>query len=195
MSLGRNARASRPAGGRAFRNSRTRSTFSSAFAQSDSTPKWDLFVGYQWHASGRSRFRWRSEQSNALQSSGHGQRIRYRDTYNFDPHWGGELDFGYNWDSSNKETTVSGGPRFMWRTEDVNYFLHALVSYNRLAVSSLNTGANGIGAILGGGMDLPISKRFAWRSVRSGLCLGHVTTTLVMRVRSSQTCGGLRWKA
>jgi len=84
-------------------------------------------------------------------------------TYNFDPHWGGELDFGYNWGSSNKETTVSGGPRFMWRTEDANYFLHALLSYNRLDVSSLSNGANGIGAILGGGMDLPISKKVAWR--------------------------------
>src|SRR5579864_8059119 len=84
-------------------------------------------------------------------------------TYNFDPHWGGELDFGYNWGNSNKETTVSGGPRFMWRTEDANYFLHALVSYNRLDVSSLSNGADGIGAILGGGMDLPITKKVAWR--------------------------------
>ncbi|MFZ0816077.1 MAG: OmpA family protein [Candidatus Sulfotelmatobacter sp.] len=83
-------------------------------------------------------------------------------TYNIDPHWGLEADFGHNWGSSNYETTVSVGPRFIWRTDSANYFLHTLVSLNRAAVSGLNA-QDGIGAVLGGGMDLPIKKWLAFR--------------------------------
>ncbi len=137
----------------------------SAIAQSESTPKWDLFVGYQWlhpgitvpapfgNASSPSQY------SVPDMSAGFGTAL----TYNLDSHWGGELDFGHNWGSSNYETTISGGPRFMVRTEYAHYFLHSLLSYNRLSVNGLNTGQNGIGLILGGGMDLPITQKFSWR--------------------------------
>jgi outer membrane protein OmpA-like peptidoglycan-associated protein len=83
-------------------------------------------------------------------------------TYNFDPHWGLEADLGHNWGNGNYETTASVGPRFIVRTEYASYFLHTLVSYNRLNVDGLSP-SNGIGAILGGGMDLPIHKWFSWR--------------------------------
>jgi outer membrane protein OmpA-like peptidoglycan-associated protein len=48
------------------------------------------------------------------------------------------------------------------RTDGGNFFLHALLSYNRLSVSGLNP-SNGIGAVLGGGIDLPIRKRISFR--------------------------------
>jgi hypothetical protein len=83
-------------------------------------------------------------------------------TYNFDPHWGLEFDLGHNWGNSNYETTGSVGPRLMWRTDDGAYFLHVLASYNRVNVSGLNAN-NGIGAILGGGMDLRLRQGLAWR--------------------------------
>ena len=57
-------------------------------------------------------------------------------TYNLDSHWGMELDFGHNWNNGNYNTTISGGPRFMWRTEGLNFFLHGLVAYNRLSVTN-----------------------------------------------------------
>ena len=83
-------------------------------------------------------------------------------TYNFDPHWGAEIDFGQNWGNSNYETTASVGPRFIWRTDSANYFLHTLISLNRVSVSGLNA-QNGVGAIMGGGMDLPLKKWLAFR--------------------------------
>ncbi len=137
---------------------------SSAVAQSDSNPKWDLFVGYQWlHPGGTvpSPF---GDFNNPTpfkvpdMSKGFGSAL----TYNFDPHWGLEADFGHNWGDGNYETTGSAGPRFIWRTEGADYFLHTLISLNRLSVGGLNPG-NGIGAVLGGGMDLPIRK---WVSLR-----------------------------
>ena len=136
-----------------------------AVAQSDSTPKWDVFVGYQWLHPGGSVPAPFGDPNNPTpykipdMAKGFGSAL----TYNFDPHWGGELDFGHNWGNSNYETTISGGPRVMFRTEDANYFIHALLSYNRLNVNGVSNGANGIGAILGGGMDIPFTKKFAWR--------------------------------
>jgi outer membrane protein OmpA-like peptidoglycan-associated protein len=137
---------------------------SSAIAQNDSTPKWDIFVGYQWLHPGGTVPAAFGDPNNPTpfkvpdMAKGFGSAL----TYNFDPHWGGELDFGHNWGNSNYETTISGGPRFMVRTDDANYFVHALLSYNRLSVNGLN-GSDGIGAILGGGMDLPFTKNIAWR--------------------------------
>jgi hypothetical protein len=137
---------------------------SAAFAQSESYPKWDLFVGYQWlHPGGTvpapfGDFNNPSGYKVPDMSAGFGSAV----TYNFDPHWGLEADFGHNWGSGNYETTGSIGPRFMWRTDGANYFLHTMVSLNRLSVSGLDAG-NGIGAILGGGMDLPIRKWLSFR--------------------------------
>ena len=129
---------------------------SAAWAQSDANPKWDLFVGYQWLHPGGNVPTAFGDPSNPTpfkvpdMAKGFGAAA----TYNFDPHWGVEFDLGQNWGNSNYETTGSVGPRFIVRTEDVNYFLHTLVSLNRLSVSGLNP-SNGIGVILGGGMDLP----------------------------------------
>ena len=137
---------------------------SPAFAQSDSNPKWDLFVGYQWlHPGGNVPAPFGNFNNPGFykvpdMSPGFGSAL----TYNFDPHWGMEFDFGHNWGSGNYEATGSVGPRFIWRTDSANYFLHTLVSLNRVSVSGLNAG-NGIGAVMGGGMDLPIKKWLAFR--------------------------------
>jgi hypothetical protein len=140
------------------------SLIGTAFAQSDTNPKWDLFVGYQWlHPGGTvpSPF---TDYNNATgtkvpdMAPGFGSAL----TYNFDPHWGLEADFGHNWCCGNYETTGSIGPRFMWRTDDANYFLHTLISLNRVGITGLG-GTNGVGAVIGGGMDLPIKKWLAFR--------------------------------
>jgi outer membrane protein OmpA-like peptidoglycan-associated protein len=134
------------------------------FAQSDSNPKWDLFVGYQWLHPGITVPAPFGNPFNPTpfkvpdMAKGFGSAL----TYNFDPHFGLEFDLGHNWGDGNYETTASVGPRLMFRTDGANYFLHALGSYNRLNVSGLNP-HNGIGAVLGGGMDLPIRK---WLSLR-----------------------------
>jgi len=135
-----------------------------AFAQSDSNPKWDLFVGYQWLHPGATVPAPFGDPNNPTpfkipdMAKGFGSAV----TYNFDPHWGLEFDLGHNWGNSNYETTGSAGPRFIWRTDTGSYFLHTLVSYNRVNVSGLNAD-NGIGAILGGGMDLRLRQGLAWR--------------------------------
>jgi len=139
---------------------------SPAFAQSDANPQWDLFVGYQWLHPGGSVPTPGGDYNNPTPltlpdaAKGAGAAL----TYNFDPHWGVEFDAGDNKnDTVIYESTFSVGPRFVWRTDNANYFLHSLVSLNRLKINELGSGQGGIGAILGGGMELPFTKRFAWR--------------------------------
>ncbi len=133
-------------------------------AQSDSNPKWDLFIGYQWLHPGGTVPAPGGDPSNPTpfkipdMPAGLGEDL----TYNFDPHWGTEFDVGHNWGSSNNECTYSVGPRFIWRTDNGSYFLHTVVGLNRANVNGLNS-SNGIGAILGGGMDLPVTHEIAWR--------------------------------
>ncbi len=136
----------------------------SALAQSDAYPKWDLFAGYQWlHPGATVPTIGNPSNPNPYKIPDMPKGLGAALTYNFDKNWGAEFDFGHNWNNGNYETTGSMGPRFMWRGEGANFFVHTLLSHNRLSVNSAGNGSNGIGAILGGGMDLPINKRIAWR--------------------------------
>ena len=138
----------------------------SAFAQSDSTPKWDLFAGYQYLNPGGT-VPTGSDPNNPIpfKLPGMAKGIGGALTYNVDPHWGMEADFGYNRDtgSGSSEWTAGAGPRFIARGENVAFFLHALATFNRVTYSDGFATHNGIGVILGGGMDIPFGKMFSWR--------------------------------
>ena len=148
-------------------------TTGSAVAQSDSNPKWDVFAGYQFLHPGATLPLGDPNNPTPYKVpdmvKGFGSAL----TYNFDPHWGGEVDFGYNWGSGNSETTASVGPRFMWRTDDVNFFVHALVGGNFMSVNGVSTSTTGLGAVLGGGIDLPINKSFSFRLIEADYVWGH----------------------
>jgi len=135
-----------------------------ALAQDQEVPKLDLFTGYQWlHPGGNVPTPFGDPNNpTAYKIPDMGKGFGVALTYNLDQHWGAEADLGHNWGSGNYETTLSVGPRFMVRTDTTNYFLHSLLSYNRLGVDGLNS-KNGIGAILGGGMDLKFSRLVSWR--------------------------------
>ena len=140
---------------------------SSAFAQSDSNPKWDFFAGYQYtNPGGTVPFTPSNPAAPVpfkLPGEARGGGAAF--TYNVDSHWGAEVDAGYSRDanSASSEWTISAGPRFMWRTDSANFFLHAMPSFNRLSYADGLNQHSGIGAILGGGLDIPFSKKFAWR--------------------------------
>jgi hypothetical protein len=131
-------------------------------AQDVETPKDEIFVGYQWLHPGATVptpfGNPNAPTPEKLSDMPAGFGAAY--TYNFQKFFGLEGDFGHNWD--NYETTLSVGPKLTYRTEDANYFLHTMLSYNRLGVNGLPNG-NGIGAILGGGMDLKITHLFYLR--------------------------------
>jgi outer membrane protein OmpA-like peptidoglycan-associated protein len=147
-------------------------TGASLNAQDDSNPKYDLFVGYQWlHPGAKVPNPFSSTMNpstNPLPDMPAGFGASF--TFNVDPHWGVEADFGHNWD--NYETTGSVGPRLIFRNDDGAFFAHALLSYNRLNVDGLGS-SNGVGGIFGGGMDLKITRALSWRVFEADLVLAQ----------------------
>src|SRR5271169_1525284 len=86
----------------------------SAFAQSDTPPKVDIFAGYQYLNPGAT-VPTPGNPSNPLpfKLPGEAKGIGTAVTYNFDSHWGLEGDLGYNRDTSSgsSEWTAGVGPR------------------------------------------------------------------------------------
>jgi len=138
----------------------------SAFAQSDTPPKVDIFAGYQYLNPGAT-VPTPGNPSNPVpfKLPGEAKGIGTAVTYNFDSHWGLEGDLGYNRDTSSgsSEWTAGAGPRFIVRQETTAFFLHALATLNRVSYDFGTANHNGIGVILGGGMDLTLTKMFSWR--------------------------------
>ena len=54
----------------------------------------------------------------------------------------------------------------MWRSEGINLFAHTLLGLNRLTTKTTDP-SNGIGAILGGGIDLKIWKPLSLRLIEA----------------------------
>ncbi len=130
------------------------------FAQDENPPKAELFVGYQWLNPGGSIPRGTDAFGNPLAfklpsiPQGAGASL----AYNFTKYWALEGDYGGNWNKFANESTASIGPKLTFRSEDgINLFVHTLFGYNRLTSKGLNP-SNGIGAILGGGMDIRVWK-------------------------------------
>jgi outer membrane protein OmpA-like peptidoglycan-associated protein len=136
----------------------------SAFSQSDSTPKWDVFAGYQYlNPGGTVPLIGDPNNPVAFKLPGMEKGAGGAFTYNFAPHAGLETDFGYNWGSNASEWTIGAGPRFMVRGEGYAAFVHVLGTLNRVSYSSGAVDNNGIGIIAGGGLDIPFTKMFSWR--------------------------------
>lgn len=143
-------------------------------AQEESTPKVELFTGYQWLNPGGDvpapGFNPNRPLARKLPSIPQG--IGASLTYNFDKHWGLEGDYGGNWNKFANESTGTIGPRFTWRTEGMNLFVHTLVGMNRLTVKGLAP-STGVGAVLGGGIDLKIWRPLSFRLFEADYVLGR----------------------
>ena len=138
-----------------------------AAAQQQTPPKFDLFAGYQWLNPG----------GNIPGGTLNGSVLPFKlpsmadgfglaGAYNFHPNFALEGDFGGNYKSGNDIQTYSIGPRAMWRGEGVNLFAHTLLGLNHLNTASFG-GHNGIGAILGGGIDLHLLKHVDFRLIEA----------------------------
>jgi outer membrane protein OmpA-like peptidoglycan-associated protein len=135
-----------------------------AAAQDADTPKYDVFLGYQWLHPGVTVASPTGTASNPLpmrmkdMPEGAGASV----AYNFTKIWAAEFDLGRNGTSGNTLATISAGPRVMLRQEYSSFFVHSLLSYSRLGVNGQG-GSNGIGGVIGGGFDLKATKWLSWR--------------------------------
>jgi outer membrane protein OmpA-like peptidoglycan-associated protein len=136
-------------------------------AQDENTPKADIFAGYQWLNPGGSvpvPQTANPVQGQQLRSLSKGFGLAFG--YNFYPVFALEGDLGRNWDTGLSFTTYSAGPRFTLRSEGVNFFVHTLVSLNQLTAPGFST-KEGIGTILGGGMDLRLGQHVSFRLIEA----------------------------
>ena len=141
-------------------------------AQEQTVPKADLFAGYQWLSPGGNVpivGTANPVQGRKLPDMPVGFGLAFG--YNFHPNFALEGDYGGNWKSGFNINTYSLGPRMMLRTENMNYFIHTLVSLNQLNTPFGNH--NGIGAILGGGMDLKVVKYLSIRLIEADFQWGR----------------------
>jgi Outer membrane protein beta-barrel domain len=139
-----------------------------ALAQQDNPPKADLFAGYQWLNPGGNIPDGTDASGNVLPfklpSMPHGFGLAFG--YNFHPNFALEGDFGANYKDGNDVSTYSIGPRYTWRGEGINLFAHTLLGANHLNTASFGA-RTGIGAILGGGIDLPLNKHLSLRLIEA----------------------------
>jgi hypothetical protein len=151
-------------------------SFSSA--QDQPVPKVDLFLGYQWLNPGGTVPVGTNPPfvlppppvATKLPSMSTGYGVT--GTYNFDKWWGLSIDVGGNFQDKANESTISVGPRLMWRGENINMFAHTLLGLNRLSPANVDS-SNGIGAVLGGGMDLSIWKHVSFRIFEADYVVGR----------------------
>lgn len=139
-----------------------------AQGQDQPVPKADLFIGYQWLNPGGTVPAPGSSPGNplALKLNSIPQGVGSSFTYNFSRYLGLEADYGGNWNKYGNETTASIGPRLMFRGDGANFFVHTLLGLNRLTVPQLDSN-NGIGAVLGGGIDLGIRRWLSFRLIEA----------------------------
>jgi outer membrane protein OmpA-like peptidoglycan-associated protein len=133
-----------------------------SFAQDEPTPKIDIFAGYQWLDPGATVPTFVANPPVGTRLPSMPKGLGATATYNFSKFIGLSLDAGGNWHDIGHETTLSVGPRLMWRNEGFNLFGHTMLGLNQLKAGSLDT-RNGIGAILGGGMDMRLWHGIYWR--------------------------------
>ena len=139
-----------------------------SLAQEESPPKFDIFGGYQWLdpdvriPTGRDAFG--NPISTSLPSNAQGGGAAF--AYNLSKIFALEGDYGGNFDTPANIQTFSAGPRFMLRGEGVNMFVHALGGLNRISGNTFPSN-NGLGAILGGGIDLKVMRRLSLRLIEA----------------------------
>ncbi|HVO61993.1 MAG TPA: OmpA family protein [Terriglobales bacterium] len=136
-------------------------------AQDETVPKADLFAGYQWLSPKGTvpvAGTFNPIQGQSLQDLSEGFGLAFG--YNFHPNFALEGDYGGDWKNGFNINTYSAGPRFTLRTENMNYFVHTLVGLNQLNTPNIGN-HKGVGAILGGGMDLKIMKYFNIRLIEA----------------------------
>jgi hypothetical protein len=140
---------------------------SSLASAQQTPPKFDIFAGYQWLDPGGNVPGGPDGNGGVLPfklpSMGKGGGLAF--AYNFHPNFALEGDIGLNLKDQFDVSTYSIGPRFTWRSEGFNLFAHTLLGDNHL--TSPVGARNGIGAILGGGIDLPIVKRISLRLIEA----------------------------
>jgi hypothetical protein len=158
----------------ALLNAQTAPKASTFQSSDDVVPNWELFIGYQWLNPGGNIPDTSQTPPVAFKlpsmSKGFGTSV----AYNFTKNLGLEGNFGGNWSKNANENLTSVGPKLTYRGEGVDFFVHTLIGLSHVAPRNGVNTSNGVGALLGGGMDLKIWKPLSLRLFEADYQLARV---------------------
>lgn len=146
----------------------------STFQSDDAVPKWEWFIGYQWLNPGGNKPDHSTPPVAVKLPSlpwGFGTNL----SYNFTRNLALEGNFGGNYSKHANEEAISIGPKLTFRGESTDFFLHTLVGIDHLAPKTSIRNSNGVGAVLGGGMDLKLWKPVTLRLFEADYQLARVS--------------------
>jgi len=128
--------------------------------------KVDIFAGYSWLHPGDNNHGLTGQKDipSGFTVSG---------TYFGSRYAGFTVDTGYHTGSTANIATVEVGPTVRFPTENITPFAHALVGWNRMDVFGLGAADNGVGLMVGGGMDLRALKRVSIRLFQADYQYAH----------------------
>jgi outer membrane protein OmpA-like peptidoglycan-associated protein len=138
------------------------------FAQEPVVPKIDVFAGYSWYDSGM--------RINGVKLNSDPKGFGIGITYNANKWLGFTLDGAGHFGEGNQAGTILVGPRAIWRQEHFQPFVHALGGLHILTFDNTPGGIynhKGFAAMLGGGFDIPITRRFSYRLIEGNFLYGH----------------------
>jgi outer membrane protein OmpA-like peptidoglycan-associated protein len=137
---------------------------SALIAQDEPAPKADIFAGYSWMDPGG------KVGTVSLPSLKKGFGVT--STFNFNKWVGLSVDAEGHYGDLENVSTVMFGPRIKFRQEHFEPFVHALVGLHRLSLSGLGTD-NSVGAVFGGGFDMPLTRHFGLRLIEADYVWAH----------------------
>ena len=142
-------------------------------AQDETPPKAEWFIGYQWLNPGGS-VPDENTPPNAFKLPSIAPGVGTNVVYNFTKYLGLEGNYGVDWNRFGNVNALTVGPKLTFRGEGMNYFLHTLVGYERIEARTHGTfHSNGVGALLGGGMDLKLWKPVTLRLFEADFQWAH----------------------
>ena len=135
----------------------------SSVSSSDAVPKAELFIGYQWLNPG-GNVPDNNTPPNPFHLPSIAPGIGTNVSYNFTDNLAFEVNFGFDYNHVANVEALTGGPKYTWRGEGVNYFAHALIGWERLgARTDGDFASQNVAIIVGGGMDLKLWKPVSLR--------------------------------
>ena len=142
-------------------------TFAAAQAQEAAPPKVDIFAGYSWLNPGGS--------VNGVKLTGAAKGFGVDTTYNFSKYVGLSFDGAGHWGGNADMGTLMVGPRFLYRGEQFQPFIHGMVGLNRLDPNPPFglPADNGIGLKVGGGFDIPLKRYVSLRLFEADYIYSH----------------------
>jgi len=145
-----------------------------AVAQEQPAPKWEIFGGYSFLYPGAD-VHGTLPPGSIPQSSHLDWNLRGAGasaTYDFTRHFGITLDASDHWGISENRldhadfSNLSLGPKFTFRHSHFSPFLEVLVGDQRLYPEAFHH-IDKLGVMAGGGLDVNLSRHFAWRLIRA----------------------------